>query len=223
MTTFQSYHSKENAKRARQVAATSSPYHIEIRFLGGLNAAQKATFKKAADRWTGVIVGDSPTVKAGNDIIDDLLFEAQGVAIDGPGKILGQAGPTALRPANAAKAAFLPAKSIMSFDTADLAAMQVDGAVVDVITHEMGHVIGIGTVWEFKKLPRRRGSAKPTFAGQGAKAEFKALRALTGAAPNVPIEATAGRVRATAIGARQCSGMNSCRVSSRHPAIRSAA
>ena len=92
MASYESYSSKANTRRARQIAATQSPFHIQIRFLGGLNAAQKTAFKKAADRWTKVIVGDLPTVKVGADIIDDLLIEAQGVAIDGPGKILGQAG-----------------------------------------------------------------------------------------------------------------------------------
>ena len=192
MASYQTYSSKANAKRARQLTATQSPYHIQIRFLGGLNAAQKAAFKKAADRWTGVIVGDLPSVKVGTDIIDDLLIEAQGVAIDGPGKILGQAGPTALRPASAGKAAYLPAKGIMSFDTADLLAMQGDGTLVDVITHEMGHVIGIGTVWDYKKLLKGQGGPNPTFAGKGAMAEFKVLRGKAGAAPRVPVEATGG-------------------------------
>ena len=192
MASYESYSSKANTRRARQIAATQSPFHIQIRFLGGLNAAQKTAFKKAADRWTKVIVGDLPTVKVGADIIDDLLIEAQGVAIDGPGKILGQAGPTALRPASAGKAAYLPAKGIMSFDTADLAAMQADHTLVDVITHEMGHVIGIGTVWDYKKLLKGRGGTNPTFAGKGAMAEYKVLRAKTGAARRVPVEATGG-------------------------------
>ena len=32
-------------------AAVASLYKIEVRFLGGLNTAQKNAFKKAADRW----------------------------------------------------------------------------------------------------------------------------------------------------------------------------
>jgi hypothetical protein len=52
MAKYQTYSSKANARRARQLAATQSPFHIQIRFLGGLNAAQRAAFKKAADRWT---------------------------------------------------------------------------------------------------------------------------------------------------------------------------
>ena len=66
--------------------------------------------------------------------------------------MLGQAGPTRLRPAEAGAAAFLPAKGRMSFDTADLAQMERDGTLNDVITHEMGHVLGIGSVWTQKGL-----------------------------------------------------------------------
>jgi hypothetical protein len=192
MATYESYLAKASAARARDVAATRSPYQIEVRFIGGLNAAQKRAFKKAADRWTTVIVGDLPAVKVGTDVIDDILIEAQGVDIDGPGKILGQAGPTALRPASAGKAAFLPAKGIMSFDTADLLAMQKDGTLVDVITHEMGHVLGIGTVWDMKKLLKGKGTVNPSFDGKQAKAEYKVLRGQSGAAPRVPVEATGG-------------------------------
>ena len=36
---------------------------------------------------------------------------------------------------------------IMQFDTADLATMEANGSLVDVITHEMGHVLGFGTIW----------------------------------------------------------------------------
>jgi hypothetical protein len=38
----------------------------------------------------------------------------------------------------------------MQFGTADLAAMQANGTIGDVITHEMGHVLGIGTIWSVK-------------------------------------------------------------------------
>ena len=49
----------------------------------------------------------------------------------------------------------------MSFDTADLASMEADGTLVDVITHEMGHVIGIGTIWEDKGLLVGKGTHEP--------------------------------------------------------------
>jgi hypothetical protein len=171
-------------------AAAATAYKIEVRFLGGLNAAQKRAFTGAADRWTNVIVGDLPSVEVDGEIIDDLLILAQGVDIDGPGRILGQAGPTHLRPASAGATAFLPVKGIMSFDTADLAQMQRDGTLNDVITHEMGHVLGIGTIWTMKRLLRGAGTANPRFTGAGAKTEFGRL---TRSGPtDVPVENTGG-------------------------------
>ncbi len=177
------------AKKLGTAAATAA-YKIEVRFLGGLTPAQKNAFKTAADRWTKVIVGDLPSVQVDGEIVDDLLILAQGVAIDGPGGILGQAGPTHLRPASAGRSAFLPVKGIMSFDTADLAKMQQNGTLKDVITHEMGHVIGVGTIWALKGKLSGAGTANPRFTGAAAKAEFGKLTA-AGAA-EVPVENTGG-------------------------------
>jgi hypothetical protein len=179
-----------SVKANASAAAIKSAYKIEVRFVGGLNTKQKNAFKTAAKRWSKVIVGDVPSVTVSGEVIDDLLIMAQGVPIDGPGKILGQAGPTHLRPASAGTTAFLPAKGLMSFDMADLAAMQSDGTLVDVITHEMGHVIGIGTIWENKNLLVGANTNNPRFKGVAAKKEYGALK---GTGPTaVPVENTGG-------------------------------
>jgi len=119
-----------------------------------------------------------------------VLIEASGVAIDGPGGILGQAGPTHLRPAGAGAAAFIPAKGRMQFDTADLAGMQANGTLKDVITHEMGHVLGIGTIWINKGLLVGPSGNNPTFTGANAKKQYGILKG-TGPTP-VPAENTGG-------------------------------
>jgi leishmanolysin len=191
MADYKTYQAVADPRRAEALAATTSPYVIEVRFLGGLNATQQAAFTAAADRWTRIIVGDLPSVLVDGEVIDDVVIRAQGVAIDGPGKVLGQAGPTHLRPASAGAAAFLPAKGIMSFDTADLAKMETAGTLNDVITHEMGHVLGIGTVWDRKGLLRRAGTTNPSFAGAGAMAEYRLLRG-GGRRRRVPVENTGG-------------------------------
>jgi hypothetical protein len=172
-------------------AAAVSPYTIEVRFLGGLTTKQKNAFKAAADRWTTVIVGDLPSVRVDGEVIDDVVILAQGTAIDGPGKILGQAGPTHLRPESAGATAFLPAKGVMSFDTADLAKMEQGGTLNDVITHEMGHVLGVGTIWDLKKLLKGTATANPTFTGKNAKTEYGKLKG--GGPKNVPVENTGGQ------------------------------
>jgi hypothetical protein len=119
------------------------------------------------------------------------LILAQGTPIDGPGKILGQAGPTALRPETAGAAAYLPAKGIMSFDTADLQQMEQSGTLHDVIAHEMGHVIGFGTIWTYKKLLKNAGKINPVFTGKQAKKEYATLLGVS-RAREVPLENAGG-------------------------------
>jgi predicted Zn-dependent protease len=119
----------------------TSPFSIDVRFLGGLSPAQQAAFANAAQRWAQVITGDLPPDIVDGHTIDDVLIEAEGVPIDGPGRTLGQAGPTHVR-----LGSLLPVKGIMSFDTADLDRMEADGSLTDVILHEMGHVLGFGTL-----------------------------------------------------------------------------
>lgn len=180
------YKAVASASAAKKVGA-ARPFQITVRFRGGLTPTQQNAFKRAADRWAKVIVGDLPPVMIGGELIDDVLIEAEGVAIDGAGKILGQAGPTHLRPAHSA-APFLPAKGIMSFDSADLASMQADGTLRDVITHEMGHVLGIGTIWTNKKLLKGAGTSNPTFVGPAAMKEFGRLKGHGAGATAVPVE-----------------------------------
>jgi Leishmanolysin len=183
------YVARASAKAAK-VAKATAPFTITVVFLGGLNTTQKNAFKSAANRWSKVIVGDLPNVVIGGQVIDDVLIEASGVPIDGPGGILGQAGPTHLRPATAGASTFIPAKGRMQFDTADLATMQSNGTLNDVITHEMGHVLGVGTIWSLKGVLAGSGSSNPTFTGLNAK---KAYGQLKGQGPTaVPVENQGG-------------------------------
>jgi hypothetical protein len=194
MPNYESYraHAKLPVVVGAEAAEAVILYTIEVRFMGGLTETQKDAFKGAADRWSNIIVGDLPPVSVDGEIVDDVLILAQGVEIDGPGQILGQAGPTFLRPPNAGLAAFLPAKGRMSFDTADLANMEANGTLQDVITHEMGHVLGIGTLWQIKGVLDGRQTPNPTFTGAAAMAEYGVLRG-DGAGPvPVPVENTGG-------------------------------
>ncbi|MGP3952373.1 leishmanolysin-related zinc metalloendopeptidase [Streptomyces sp. 7N604] len=191
----ETYRAVADAGRAAELADTTSPFQIEVRFLGGLTSGQKSAFARAADRWARVIVGDLQTViirdLTGEVVVDDLLIDAEGVAIDGIGDTLGEAGPTHLRDESAATGALLPAKGIMRFDKADLANMEDEGTLLDVITHEMGHVLGIGTIWTdfgfLKDFPGRN----PTFVGPGAMEEFGKLKRNGQPAP-VPVANVGG-------------------------------
>jgi hypothetical protein len=78
----------------------------------------------------------------------------------------------------------------MTFDVADLEAMQHEGTLIDVIAHEMGHVLGIGTIWSRKRMLVAARSHDPTFRGRQAKREYGKLLGV-GPTP-VPVENLGG-------------------------------
>jgi hypothetical protein len=161
-------------------------FNIEVRFQGGLTSAQQAVFETASTRWSQIIVGDLPAVRLNNEVIDNVVIEALGTRIDGPLGILGQAGPRFLRPNT-----FLPALGNMEFDIDDLSRLEADGSLENVIIHEMGHVLGIGTIWQQLGLLANAGQINPIFIGMNAMREFATL--IGGRTPTpVPVENTGG-------------------------------
>src|SRR5262245_12153432 len=119
-------------------------FDIVIHYTG--DSRYQATFDAAAARWEQIILVGLPDVSSSSfGLVDDLLIDADVVAIDGPGRILGQAGPDRVR---SAANGGLPYHGIMEFDSADVSAMFNDGTLYNVILHEMGHILGIGTMWD---------------------------------------------------------------------------
>ena len=143
-------------------------------------------FKSAAERWSEVITGDLPADLNFDEPeyvgdIDDLVITAAVVPIDGVNGILGQAGPIFAR-----NNPFLPSLGEMRFDIADMAALASGGTLENVILHEMGHVIGIGTFWFVVGIDENN----HTYPGANGIAEYSTL---TGNSENtVPIEDTGG-------------------------------
>lgn len=163
-----------------------SNFDIQLRFTGGLSASQRSAFELARVRWQEIITGDLPSVEIDGEEIDDLLIEASGEAIDGAGRVLGQAGPTYVR-----SDSLLPCKGVMSFDVADLADMEANGSLVDVIIHEMGHVLGLGTIWHDKALVTGANTNNPEFTGQHCRSVYASLRGES-QPKNVPLENEGG-------------------------------
>jgi leishmanolysin len=112
------------------------------------------------------------------------LIDARGAFIDGTGNILGEAGPDRFRSGSG-----LPYHGTMHFDTADLASMMANGTLLGVIEHEMGHVLGIGTIWSNKGLLVGAGTTNPRFIGAQATAAYNSIFGTTG---GVPVENTGG-------------------------------
>jgi hypothetical protein len=144
-------------------AAAVSDYAIDVRFWGSpMTADQQALFTNAAARVRGVVVGSIPTVDGTgadpsvcgvtgvpvlSENIPGVIIYASVQAIDGPGKILAQAGPCFTRQND-----LRTAIGVMEFDVDDLTSLAAGGNLQDVITHEMLHVVGVGTFWNAEAL-----------------------------------------------------------------------
>jgi hypothetical protein len=88
----------------------------------------------------------------------------------------------------------------MTFDTADLANLEANGTLNSVILHEMGHVLGIGTIWTTlglltnPSLPSSPG-VDTHFTGANAIAAFNTVGGATyTGGGKVPVENTQGGV-----------------------------
>jgi hypothetical protein len=185
--------SVESLPTVRFTANATSPYHITVRYVGAASAPQQQAVESAVSRWRSVIIRDlddvSLSIPAGscfgtqpaiNEIVDDLIVYIEFKSIDGAGKVLGQAGPCYVRQANN-----LPILGYLQLDVADLAAVEAAGALDDLLLHELGHVIGFGTLWSNLRLLTGVGGADPQFIGASATASYHQLG---GTAPFVPVE-----------------------------------
>ena len=177
---------------ADTATARFSPFRIEVTFPDfSLTPNQRDVFAAAARRWSKVITSDLANI----DGIDDLRITATGVAIDGAYGVLGQAGPTGIRPNTVGQQYEgsdndgLPYTGAMQFDTADLSRMEQDGTLEGVITHEMGHVIGIGTLWT--RFIRNAGTDTVNYVGENGLREYRSLRN-DQTVTSIPVENTGG-------------------------------
>lgn len=169
-----------------QTAPVVSEFNIEIVFRdNNLSASQKQIFFQAARRWSELITGDLPPAMLGpDDIVDDLRIDVEAPEIDGPGGILGQAGPRQVRNTPPV----LPAYGIMAFDIADVDSLEAEGQFDEVILHEMGHVLGIGTLWELNNYLSGKGTSDPRYTGALAVEEYNTIFLNT--EPDLPVENT---------------------------------
>ena len=192
---------------AAATAPPASTYTIEVRFLttGGALAptpAQQTAFDQAVTRWKEIILsGDAPypvnetatsCYPTMNETVPGVVIFAKLSPIDGVNGILGQAGPCIVRD----DPGYLSAVGIMQFDTADLVALEASGRLNAVILHEMGHVLGFGTMWDFltNALLDGRGTSDPVFNGSSTRGAFLASAAIgtTFTGTPVPLENTGG-------------------------------
>ena len=160
-------------------ALQPEPFNIQLQWAPGVPQEFQAVFQKAAQHWERVIVQGLPEVtgsipaqacRGGNlpfeGPVDDLVIEIRTPNIDGPGEILGSAGPCMIRQNG------LPFFGLIRLDLADLAPLYQQDALEYLLFHEMGHVLGFASLWNvgpihclWARLPCRRTASGAAAAG----------------------------------------------------------
>ncbi len=134
------------------------PFDIELVFLDALSPSQQAAFVSAADIWGNIITTDIADISfapqpvnandcvAGQplvtDTVDDVRIYVKVETIDGAGGAVANARPCVTRGLS-----MLPILGFIRFDVVDLMNLESAGSMLDIVLHEMGHVLGIGSVW----------------------------------------------------------------------------
>lgn len=129
-----------------------------------LDPTNADAYVNARRMWMEVIPGDlSSTTDNGGadsgdicnnpypDTIDDLHICGRDVEVDGPGGVLGFARPLLGR-LDGPPGTITTVAGEMAFDFEDIAGLVADGSWEGVILHEMGHIIGIGSLWTLNEV-----------------------------------------------------------------------
>jgi hypothetical protein len=112
--------------------------------------------------------------------VDDLLLFVEFDEIDGPNGVLGQAGPCYIRSDSR-----IPLIGSLTLDAADLQQADLTSTLDDIVLHEIGHVLGFGTIWEEKGLLTGARGSDPRFTGAQA---LSAYRVSDPSPASVPVE-----------------------------------
>ena len=179
--------------------AVATGFNVELRYRSTVTERQRLAFERAVLKWARVITGELPDMSvvvaasscypAMNETVDDLVIYVDISPIDGTGQVLGSAGPCLIRNPGA-----LSIVGQMKFDNADITNMETNNTLDDVILHEMGHVLGFGTLWKdfFPGLVAGLGTSDPYFTGANARAAFAAAGGSVYNGNPVPLENTGG-------------------------------
>ncbi len=186
-------------------------YDMDLIMVDSMSAELEAIFESAAEWWMTILrdteLPDVPTgelsrlgcagISSETTIasVDELVIVVATPEIDGRGGALAGATFCALR-----EESMLPFMGVIQFDLDDLNWLMEEGQadeVEEIVLHEMGHVLGIGTLWDVFDLLRDPSLGGPAdadthYAGPLAVAAFDEAGGVEYEGGKVPVENEAG-------------------------------
>ncbi len=190
----------EEAYRLAVVARQPESFQITIFPVVDVPPGVQPHLDEAVAEWQAIIQNDLPPVTIPTSFYqaehcggfgellngtstDDIMIVVNITPIDGPGGVLGRAGACGVRGGTN-----LPFGGVMILDSDDLEPLVGNETLTHIISHEIAHVLGFGTLWRAQELIQGAGTADPLFTGDEAVTEYQAM----GGDGLVPVENQGG-------------------------------
>lgn len=179
-------------------AVADSPYRIEVVYSPEVSVLERTVTDQAVAHWRRIITTDLGGVQFGanggqcgtnaisaNEIVYGLRVYVKDTLLSASSAVLAAAGPCYENTTS-----HFPVVATFFWNETQSAYIASAGEVI--ATHELGHAIGFGTIWDERGLLIDRGTTDPYFIGVQARASFASDIGIRYTGNSVPVENTGG-------------------------------
>ena len=146
------------------------PYPIEIQVLTSGMQQYSEIFSRAAERWSRVIADTQPPANVDGEVIKGLRVVVQVGDFGFEDGIYAESRTRQRREHNA-----IPVLGEMKLDRQSLEELAPKGMILDVVSHEIGHLLGFGGRWNSLNLIEGKSTNNPRFKGPNTMREYAKL------------------------------------------------